>query len=110
MASLNLHSCDACQADAPKITQDEIKILLSQISGWILVEDPINKLKKVFSFDSYKESTDFSNRVSDLAEEEGHHPQITLEWGKVTIVWWSHKIEGLHHNDFICASKTDLLY
>ena len=50
------------------------------------------------------------NKVADLAEKEDHHPEIILEWGKVTVIWWSHKIGGLHKNDFICASKTDALF
>ena len=49
-------------------------------------------------------------KIAKLADEEDHHPQIILEWGKVTVTWWSHKIEGLHHNDFICAAKTDQLF
>ena len=53
---------------------------------------------------------DFVNKVADLAEEEDHHPEIVLEWGKVTVNWWSHKIKGLHKNDFIAAAKTDALF
>ena len=71
--------------------------------------EPINKIQKVFNFKSYKDSVDFSNKVASLADDEDHHPQIVLEWGKVTVIWWSHKIEGLHKNDFICAAKTDKL-
>ena len=68
------------------------------------------KLRKVYSFSSYQDSKDFVNKVAEMAEAEDHHPKIILEWGKVTILWWSHKIKGLHKNDFICASKTDLIY
>ena len=64
------------------------------MNDWVLIERPINKLQKVFSFKSYKDSLDFSNKVAKLADEEDHHPQIILEWGKVTVTWWSHKIEG----------------
>lgn len=59
---------------------------------------------------NYKDSIGFTNKVALLADKEDHHPEITLEWGKVTVVWWSHKIKGLHKNDFICAAKTDQLY
>ena len=110
MNDLSTQSCEACQIDAPKVPQDQIKTLLLEIDDWALIEEPINKLKKVFSFKSYEESLDFSNKVAKLADEEDHHPQILLEWGKVTVTWWSHKIEGLHHNDFICAAKTDKLF
>jgi 4a-hydroxytetrahydrobiopterin dehydratase len=106
---LSSQSCEACQIDAPKVPQDQIQILLSEINGWVLIEEPINKIQKVFSFKSYKDSVDFSNKVASLADDEDHHPQIVLEWGKVTVIWWSHKIEGLHKNDFICAAKTDKL-
>jgi 4a-hydroxytetrahydrobiopterin dehydratase len=107
---LSSQSCEACQIDAPKVPRDQIKNLLLEINDWTLIEEPINKLEKVFSFKSYKESLDFSNKVAALADEEDHHPQILLEWGKVTVTWWSHKIEGLHRNDFICAAKTDKLF
>jgi len=106
---LSFQSCEACQIDAPKVPQDQIQILLSEINGWYLIEEPINKIQKIFSFKSYKDSVDFSNKVASLADDEDHHPQIVLEWGKVTVIWWSHKIEGLHKNDFICAAKTDKL-
>ena len=109
MNDLSSQSCEACQIDAPKVPQDQIQILLSEINGWVLIEKPINKIQKVFSFKSYKDSVDFSNKVASLADDEDHHPQIVLEWGKVTVIWWSHKIEGLHKNDFICAAKTDKL-
>ena len=110
MNDLSSQSCEACQIDAPKVPRDQIKNLLLEINDWTLIEEPINKLEKVFSFKSYKKSLDFSNKVAALADEEDHHPQILLEWGKVTVTWWSHKIEGLHRNDFICAAKTDKLF
>ena len=110
MNDLSSQSCEACKIDAPKVPRDQIKNLLLEINDWTLIEEPINKLEKVFSFKSYKKSLDFSNKVAALADEEDHHPQILLEWGKVTVTWWSHKIEGLHRNDFICAAKTDKLF
>ena len=108
MNDLSSQSCEACQI-APKVPQNQIQILLSEINDWVLIEKPINKIQKVFTFKSYKDSVDFSNKVASLADDEDHHPQIVLEWGKVTVIWWSHKIEGLHKNDFICAAKTDKL-
>ena len=65
------------------------------------------KLAKVFNFDNYLQALDFAKAVALLAEEEDHHPKIVLEWGRVEVHWWSHKIKGLHKNDFICAAKTD---
>ena len=83
--------------------------MLKEIDNWDLIHEEVKQLKKIFSFSSYKESVDFSNKVAKMADREDHHPTITLEWGKVTVVWWSHKIKGLHKNDFICAAKTDQL-
>ena len=88
-----------------------IEGLLIKIPSWIIYEDDgIKKLVCSFAFSNYQQSVDFTNKIANLAEKEDHHPEILLEWGKVTVTWWSHKINGLHMNDFICASKTDDLY
>ena len=103
--------CEACRIDAPKVTDEEIPSLMSQIPLWdIIEENNIKKLTCLFKFSDYEQSLVFTNKVATLADEEDHHPQITLEWGKVKVIWWSHKIHGLHQNDFICAAKTDRLY
>ena len=103
--------CEACRIDAPKVTDEEIPSLISQIPLWdIIEENNIKKLTCLFKFSDYEQSLVFTNKVATLADEEDHHPQITLEWGKVKVIWWSHKIQGLHQNDFICAAKTDRLY
>ena len=104
-------SCEACRADSPVLEDNEIQELLSQIPSWrVFEEDEIKKIICSFVFLNYDDSRNFLNQVADLAEEEDHHPEITLEWGKVTVSWWSHKIKGLHKNDFICASKTDSVF
>ena len=108
---LSQSSCEACRADAPFLDEKEIEDLLPQISSWTVFEqDGIKRLVCSFAFLSYEDSIKFTNQVAKLAEEEDHHPEILLEWGKVTVTWWSHKIKGLHKNDFICASKTNLLF
>ena len=107
MNDLTSSSCEACRIDAPIVSDDEASLLIKEIEGWDLINDGIKKLKKEFSFSSYSDSVDFSNKVADMADKEDHHPQIILEWGKVTVIWWSHKIKGLHKNDFICAAKTN---
>ena len=100
--------CEACKIDAPVLTDKEIEQLLPQIPSWIVSEqDGIKKLICSYAFLNYEDSVKFTNEVANLAEQEDHHPEIMLEWGKVTVVWWSHKIMGLHKNDFICAAKTD---
>ena len=62
-----------------------------------------------FKFKNFKESLFFTNRVGEMAEAQNHHPEILVEWGKITVTWWTHKIKGLHKNDFICAAKIDKL-
>ena len=109
MSDLVSSSCEACRIDAPIVSDDEASLLISEIEGWDLINDGIKKLKKEFIFSNYNDSVDFLNEVADMAEKEDHHPQIILEWGKVTVFWWSHKIKGLHKNDFICAAKTNNL-
>ena len=105
---LTKNRCEACRVDAPVLTDKEIEQLLPQIPSWIVSEqDGIKKLICSYAFLNYGDSVKFTNEVANLAEQEDHHPEIMLEWGKVTVVWWSHKIMGLHKNDFICAAKTD---
>jgi len=99
--------CEACRIDAPIVSNDEASMLIKEIDGWDLIDDGVKKLKKEFSFSNYIDSVDFLNKIAYMAEQEDHHPQIILEWGKVTVIWWSHKIKGLHKNDFICAAKTN---
>ena len=110
MSGLTSQKCVACQADAPKVTDDELVEFIKEIPDWEpITEDSILKLRRVFNFDDYAQAVQFSNQVADLAEEEDHHPAILLEWGKVQVIWWTHKILGLHKNDFIAAAKTDRL-
>lgn len=102
--------CEACRADAPKVSDAELSELMRLIPDWqAVVIDGVLQLKRVFDFKNFKQAMAFSNRLADLAETEGHHPGIFTEWGKVTVTWWSHSIQGLHRNDFIMAAKTDAL-
>ncbi|MBA1445429.1 MAG: 4a-hydroxytetrahydrobiopterin dehydratase, partial [Gammaproteobacteria bacterium] len=79
-----------------------------KIPDWNLeVRDGIMQLEKSFSFKNFVDAVAFTNRVGELAESEGHHPALLTEWGKVPVTWWSHKIKGLHRNDFIMSAKTD---
>ncbi len=111
MSDLTQQKCEACRADAPRVTLDESKELLKQIPDWkITSQDSIDRLRRIFKFDNYPEAVSFSNKVAELAEEEDHHPSILLEWGQVEVNWWTHKIGGLHKNDFISAAKTDVIF
>jgi len=111
MSRLAANTCEACRADAPRVTGAEATELLTEIPGWQIVErEGIPRLERVFKFKDFAEALEFTNRVGAVAEEEGHHPAILTEWGKVTVSWWTHAIRGLHRNDFIMAAKTDELY
>lgn len=100
--------CVACRRDAPTVTADEVAELSPQIPEWELVqEDGIDRLRRTFSFPDFASALAFTDRVGATAEEEGHHPALLTEWGRVTVTWWTHKIKGLHRNDFIMAAKTD---
>jgi 4a-hydroxytetrahydrobiopterin dehydratase len=104
-------NCVACRKDAPTLTDDEIAALHPQIPDWNIVDlDGIKRLSRVFPFADFAKALDFTDKVGALAEEEGHHPALQTEWGRTTVTWWTHKIEGLHRNDFIMAAKTDELY
>ena len=110
MATLTNEKCIACRRDSPRVTEADIEELRPQIPEWSLTEaDGIGRLERVFRFGNFAQALNFTNRVAELAEQEGHHPAILTEWGKVTISLWTHKIRGLHRNDFIMAAKIDAL-
>ena len=102
--------CVACRRDAPTVTDEEIADLKPQIPDWQLVEvDGVKRLMREFRFVDFAQALAFTDAVGEIAEEEGHHPALLTEWGRVTVSWWTHKIRGLHRNDFIMAAKTDAL-
>lgn len=102
--------CEACRADAPKVSAQEQVELAREIPDWeIIEEDNEQRLRRVFRFPDFAAALVFTNRVAELAEAENHHPALLLEYGKVTVRWWTHKIGGLHRNDFIMAARTDSL-
>lgn len=108
MTELKQLRCEACRADAPPAAAAEIQAWLREIPDWTLLEvEGEKRLQRVFRFRNYAEALDFVNRVAALAEAENHHPSMLLEWGRVTVCWWTHKIRGLHRNDFIMAARTD---
>ncbi len=111
MSELTRMKCTPCRGGEPTLTDKEILELLPQVPEWEVVErDGVKRLERVFKFTNFLESLIFTYRVGQLAEEEGHHPVLTTEWGRVKVSWWTHKIKGLHRNDFIMAAKTDRLY
>ena len=103
--------CVACRRDAPRVTAEEAEELRPQIPEWEPTErEGVPRLERVFRFPDFAEALAFTARVGELAEAEGHHPALLTEWGRVTVTWWTHKIRGLHRNDFVMAAKTDDLW
>lgn len=108
MKNLSDIKCEACRADAPLVTKEEMDEYLPMIPEWGLVEeDRVQKLTRTFRTSNYKETIRFVNGIADLAESEGHHPLLLVDYRSVTVWWWSHKIKGLHLNDFVMSAKTN---
>ncbi len=111
MEDLARRHCVPCRGGVPPLDAAQIAELHRQVPYWELVnEDDIKRLRRTFRFKDFAEALDFTQRVGALAESEGHHPALLTEWGRATVTWWTHKIRGLHPNDFIMAAKTDQLY
>lgn len=106
--TLTEKSCVPCQGGIPPLTMEEARGFLSQTPQWVL-SDAGDKISRSFKFDDFVMALDFVNKVGALAEAEGHHPDLALGWGYVDIVVFTHKIQGLHENDFILAAKIDKL-
>lgn len=110
MTQLTDFTCVPCRGGEPPLSDSEIASLAPQVSAWDVVEmDGVKRLQRVIKRKDFVQALAFTQKVGELAESEGHHPLIVTEWGRVTIQWWTHKIKGLHRNDFIMAAKTDLL-
>ncbi len=110
MTQLHTKTCEACRPGAPLASTDEIATAMLEIPDWQIIElDGIRRLSRCYAFKDFNEALSFTNRVGVIAEQQGHHPAILTEWGTVTVSWWSHKIKGLHINDFIMAARTDNL-
>ena len=107
MADLASRECVPCRGGVPPMRGDEIKKFLDELQGWEVVGE--HHLKKVYDFKYFREALEFVNRVGELAEEQGHHPDIRFGWGRAEITIWTHKIDGLTESDFILAAKIDRL-
>jgi len=102
--------CIACRGGDPALTESEIADLIPQVSQWqVVVRDGIPQLERIFKLKNYAQALELTNKIAAIAEAEDHHPLIVLEWGRVTVQWWTHVVKGLHKNDFIMAAKTDEL-
>ena len=106
MTDLTRRYCVACEAGTPPMSVDEAQALMEQIPGWELTD---NRLTRRFKFRDFKEAMAFVNRVADLAEAEGHHPDINISWNRVRLDLTTHAIKGLSENDFIMAARINAL-
>ena len=111
MSELSQEKCVPCRRGDDALTTTEIQSLMPSLPGWsVRQENDLPKLLKQYQFKNYIEALNFTVLVGKAADEQDHHPVIVLEWGKVTVYWWTHAINGLHRNDFIMAATTDKLY
>ncbi len=111
MAQLTNERCAACRRDSPRVTEAEIAQLHRGVAEWALVEDNgIPRLMRTFLFDDFAGALAFTDAVGAIAEDEGHHPRLATQWGRVTVTWSTYIIQRLHRNDFIMAAKTDQVY
>jgi 4a-hydroxytetrahydrobiopterin dehydratase len=101
-------TCVPCRGGIPPLEGVELRRFAEQLADWTIIED--HHLRKSFLFPDFRKALDFVNRVGELAEEQGHHPDLTLSWGKVDVVIFTHKIRGLTESDFILGAKIDRLY
>ena len=100
-------TCIPCRGSVPPLTAEQIEPLKSSVDGWSIVNN--HHIEREFAFSGFRGALDFVNRVGELAEQQGHHPDIFLAWGKVGVSIWTHKIDGLTESDFILAAKIDRL-
>ncbi len=107
MSRLASRQCVPCRGGVPPLRGEEIQEFLNEVEGWTVVEE--HHLKKDFRFADFRAALEFVNRVGELAENEGHHPDVSFGWGYAGIQIWTHKIDGLTESDFILAAKIDAL-
>jgi 4a-hydroxytetrahydrobiopterin dehydratase len=105
--SLAEKHCVPCRGGVPPVTGEALDTLKAQTPGWQVVDE--HHLTKTFTFPDFRSALAFVNRIGEVAEEEGHHPDLLLTWGRVDVKTWTHKIDGLTESDFILAAKIDRL-
>lgn len=106
---LDQKQCVPCQGGIPPMSLEDAEKMLSEVPKWKLIDDG-KKLQRNFEFNNFVDALAFVNKLGELAESEGHHPDITFGWGYCSVIFYTHKIGGLHENDFIIAAKTNKLY
>lgn len=111
MINLAAGNCTKLREGEAALTDAEIEDLLLHIPQWQVIEvEGTKRLERTFKFKNFAQALEFTDRIGARAEAEDHHPLIVTEWGKVTVNWWTHKVGGLHRNDFIMAAKTDEVF
>ncbi len=106
--SLAQQTCIPCSGSLPPATAAEIAQYRRQLPQWALIESAgVSQLQRQYQFANFDRALDFTNQVGAIAQVANHHPALLTEWGKVTVTWWTHAINGLHQNDFVMAAKTD---
>ena len=109
MTELSQKKCVPCRGSIPPLKDQELQTIFAQLDkGWQLIND--HQIEKEYPFKNFREALEFTKKVGELAEQEGHHPDIYLAWGKVKLTLWTHKIDGLTESDFIFAAKADKLF
>ena len=105
-SELAAKECVPCKGGVPPLRGEQLSVLQEQLGGdWNVVDE--HHLEKEYRFPDFRAALDFTNRVGEMAEAQGHHPDIYLAWGKVKITVWTHKIDGLTESDFVFAAKSD---
>jgi 4a-hydroxytetrahydrobiopterin dehydratase len=108
MVELYRRKCVACRSGDPSLSDEEILRWNREIPNWVVKEVAgIKRLERIFTFSNFVQAMMFINRAGQLAQQENHHPLMIIEYDKVTVNWWTHKVKGLHLNDFIMAAKLD---
>ena len=107
MTELAERQCVPCRGGVPPLAGEEIRRLAGQVEGWQVIND--HHLQRTYGFKDFRETLEFVNRIGQLAEEQGHHPDICFGWGKAEVSIWTHKIDGLTESDFVLAAKIDRL-
>ena len=108
MSDLAAKTCVPCRGGVPPLKGEELAAIETQVHGWNIIEE--HHITKTFTFPDFRGALTFVHRLGKLAEKQGHHPNMSIAWGKVGITTWTHKINGLTESDFILAAKIDELY
>jgi 4a-hydroxytetrahydrobiopterin dehydratase len=105
--NLSEKTCIPCTVGAPALTPDQTGPLLAEVPGWAVIDN--HHIERDFDFPDFRTALVFVNRVGEIAEQQGHHPDLHLAWGRVKVTIWTHKIDALTESDFILAAKIDRL-